>query len=104
MDNKSFCQSDAFQFFVVWNNKFSASGLFRIVSDDKIINHKALGDIWHTVGYEFRELSHVAKQNSYSYIYLQEQGFIPLASVKRINRNKIDAIFCLIQAVSNMYP
>lgn len=52
-------------------NKFTAAILLTIVSCDKIINHKSLGDIWHIAGYEFRELHHTAKQNSfYSSAYL----------------------------------
>ena len=44
--------------------------LLKIISNDKIINHKSLGVIWHTTGNEFKELSDIAKHNYfYSSIY-----------------------------------
>lgn len=103
MNNKSFCKSDAFQFFVVQKNKLSAARLSRIISDDKIITHKSLDYIWRIAGNEFKELSHIAKQNFYSPAYLQEQRFVGLLSIKTMTRNKIEVVLCLIQAVNNIY-
>jgi len=41
----------------------SAFRLLKIISNDKIINHKSLGVIWHKTGNEFKELSDIAKHN-----------------------------------------
>lgn len=73
--NKSFCTSDASQSFVVYRSDLSTARLLKIISDDKIINHKSLGEIQHIAGNEFKELSDTTQQNSHS-IYLQEQGVI----------------------------
>lgn len=74
--NKSFCKSYASQSFVVYRSDLSTARLLKIISDDKIINHKSLGEIWHIAGNEFKELSDTTQQNSHSSIYLQEQGVI----------------------------
>ena len=71
MDNKSFCNSDAFQFLVVHKTKLPAARLFKIISNDKIISHKSVGDIWHRASNEFKKLSDTAKHNYfYSSVYL----------------------------------
>lgn len=70
MDNESFFKSDVFQFLVVHKTKLSAARLLNIISNDKIINPKSLGDIWHRAGNEFKELSDIAKYNClYSSVY-----------------------------------
>lgn len=69
MDNESFFKSDVCQF-LVHKTKLSAVRLLNIISNDKIINPKSLGDIWHRAGNEFKELSDVAKHNYlYSSVY-----------------------------------
>lgn len=103
MDNKSFCKSVTSSSLLSKNkNKFTAAILLTTVSCDKIINHKSLGDIWHIAGYEFRELHHTAKQNKISlFIKIRIHTWVP---IKIVNRNKTNAIFCLINAVNNIYP